>query len=72
MSHVISAVSARVHNVLYNARDKEEGQTLVEYALIIALVSLAAIAALGFLSGRIQNVFSKAGNSLNSINVSGP
>ena len=47
----------------------DSGQTLVEYALIIALVSLAAIAALGFLSGRIQNVFSKAGNSLNSVNV---
>ena len=52
MSHVISAVSARVHNAFYNAREKEEGQTLVEYALIIALVSLAAIAALGFLSGQ--------------------
>ena len=72
MSHVISAVSARVHNAFYNAREKEEGQTLVEYALIIALVSLAAIAALGFLSGRIQNVFSKAGNALNGVCVSAP
>ncbi|MFN0154810.1 MAG: Flp family type IVb pilin [Gaiella sp.] len=62
----------RLQNAFFNAKEKEEGQTLVEYALIIALVSLAAIAALGFLSGRIQNVFSKAGNSLNSINVSGP
>ena len=51
-------------------RDSERGQTLVEYALIIALVSLAAIAALGFLSGKIQGVFSKAGNSLNAIEVS--
>ena len=49
--------------------DSERGQTLVEYALIIALVSLAAIAALGFLSGKIQGVFSKAGNSLNAIEV---
>jgi Flp pilus assembly pilin Flp len=48
-------------------RDKESGQTLVEYALIIALVSLAAIVALGFLSGRINNLFSRAGNSLNTV-----
>ena len=42
----------------------ESGQGLVEYALIIALVAIAAIAALGFLSGRIQDLFSKAGSSL--------
>lgn len=72
MSHLVHAASVRLQNAFFNAKEKEEGQTLVEYALIIALVSLAAIAALGFLSGRIQNVFSKAGNSLNSINVSGP
>ena len=43
------------------------GQGLVEYALIIALVSLAAVAALGFLSGKINNLFSKAGNVLNNV-----
>ena len=48
----------------------EDGQTLVEYALIIALVSLAAIAALGFLSGKIQQVFSKSANTLNNVEVS--
>ena len=51
-------------------RPNDDGQTLVEYALIIALISLAAIAALGFMSGKIQNVFSKSGNSLNAIQVS--
>ncbi len=47
----------------------ERGQTLVEYALIIAVVSLGALAALGFLSGRIQNLFSKAGNSIEAVEV---
>jgi pilus assembly protein Flp/PilA len=47
----------------------ESGQGLVEYALIIALVSLAAIVALGFLSGKINDLFSKAGNSLNGVEV---
>lgn len=35
----------------------EEGQTLVEYALIIALVSITAILALQALSGGINGVF---------------
>jgi pilus assembly protein Flp/PilA len=47
----------------------EQGQGLVEYALILALVSLAAIVALGFLSGKINDLFSKAGNSLNTVQV---
>jgi pilus assembly protein Flp/PilA len=49
---------------------EERGQGLVEYALILALVSLAAIVALGFLSGKINSLFSKTGNSLNTVNVS--
>jgi pilus assembly protein Flp/PilA len=38
-------------------RDEEEGQTLVEYALIIALVSVALVASLNALAGGIDNVF---------------
>ncbi|MDH7568471.1 MAG: Flp family type IVb pilin [Armatimonadota bacterium] len=43
---------------------EEEGQTLVEYALIIALVAVAVIGALTFLRGRISNVYNNAGNTL--------
>jgi Flp pilus assembly pilin Flp len=67
MLEAINSVVVRAQNAWYAARDKESGQTLVEYALIIALVSLAAIVALGFLSGRINNLFSRAGNSLNTV-----
>ncbi|MCU0501854.1 MAG: Flp family type IVb pilin [Anaerolineae bacterium] len=35
----------------------EEGQGLVEYALIIFLVSIAVIATLGILGGQIDGVF---------------
>ena len=38
-------------------RRDEDGQTLVEYALIIALVSVGSILALGALSGSINGVF---------------
>ena len=54
----------RAQNAWFAARDEESGQTLVEYALIIALVAIAAIAALAFLSGKINDLFSNAGSSL--------
>ena len=43
----------------------ERGQTLVEYALIIALVSVALIVALGALTGALNNVFSSITGTLN-------
>jgi Flp pilus assembly pilin Flp len=62
--HLIDHVIARAHNAWFALRDDESGQTLIEYALIITLVSVAAITALGFLSGKIQTMFSTAGSSL--------
>ena len=44
--------------VAWKEAREEEGQTLVEYALIIALVSIALVAALGVLAGSISGVFS--------------
>ena len=51
---IFTMLVARTQNAWFQARDKESGQTLVEYALIISLIALACVAALGFLSGRIQ------------------
>jgi len=64
---VLNTVAVRLQNAWFRARDEESGQGLVEYALIIALVSLAAVAALGFLSGKINTLFSKAGNTLSTV-----
>jgi pilus assembly protein Flp/PilA len=44
----------------------EEGQGLIEYALIVLLISIAVIAVLGLLSGQIQGVFQSIGNTLES------
>lgn len=53
----------RLINMVTDAKD-EEGQTLVEYALIIALVSVTAVAALTALSGGINGVFTFISSTL--------
>ena len=65
----MTGIFVRLQNVWFRARDDESGQGLVEYALIIAIVSLGAIVALGFLSGKINTLFSKAGNTLDTQTV---
>ena len=42
----------------------EEGQGLVEYALIIALVAIVVIAALTLLGGRVNNTYCKVAGNL--------
>jgi Flp pilus assembly pilin Flp len=42
----------------------EDGQGLVEYALIIAVIAITAIAAAIFLRDQISNIFSIVGNNL--------
>jgi pilus assembly protein Flp/PilA len=42
----------------------ERGQGLVEYALIIALVSLVAISALKFLGAKASNTLNNAANAV--------
>ena len=42
----------------------DAGQGLVEYAIIIALVSVVAIATLKILGGRANNALSSASNGL--------
>jgi Flp pilus assembly pilin Flp len=51
-------------NVLLRLWKEEEGQDLIEYALLIVLMSLAAIGSIGGLATAVNNVFSKAAVNL--------
>jgi len=51
----------------YAIARKEKGQGLVEYALIIVLVSIVVIAALTILGPRISNVFNTISGTLGSV-----
>lgn len=43
---------------------QQDGQGLAEYALLLALIALVAVAALTFLGGGVTNALSTVGNSV--------
>jgi Flp pilus assembly pilin Flp len=59
MVQLVTGVQARVYEL-----KNQDGQTLVEYALIIALVSVGLIAALTALRTSIEGVFTAIENAL--------
>ena len=54
----------RVQSTIAALRDREEGQGLTEYALIIASIAILLIVAMLFLSGKIDDLFSATGSSV--------
>ena len=65
MTDVITWLVVRTQNIVANAREREEGQTFVEYALLLAGIAILLIVAIIFLKDRIANSFSNTGSSLN-------
>jgi pilus assembly protein Flp/PilA len=55
----VKSFPIRLYLAFQGLRDEESGQAMVEYALILALVSVAAIAILTTLGGTVSGVFSK-------------
>ena len=45
---------------------QEEGQDLIEYALVVALIAFAAVGTMSTLAGDINKAFTNIGNSLTS------
>ena len=63
MSQLITQLVVRVQCAAAAGRD-EDGQTLVEYALIITAVSIGTMVALGALSGKLNLLFNQIANAL--------
>jgi len=53
-------------NLFVRLWKEQEGQDLTEYALLLVLLSLAAVGALGTLANAINNVFTNAATNLNN------
>jgi Flp pilus assembly pilin Flp len=43
---------------------REEGQTFVEYAMILALIGVVLVTALTFLRGKIEGAYTSIGNAI--------
>jgi Flp pilus assembly pilin Flp len=50
MQHVSQSLYARLVTLF----DREEGQTMAEYGIVLALITLAVVATLGLLGGAIN------------------
>ena len=55
-----------MENFLVRLWREQEGQDLTEYALLLVLLSLAAIATLGTLASAINSVFNQAASNLST------
>ena len=53
-------------NLLVRLWKEQEGQDLTEYALLLVLLSLAAVASLSGLATAINSVFAQAATNLNT------
>jgi pilus assembly protein Flp/PilA len=53
--------------ILANIRGDDEGQGLVEYALILALIAIIAIVALFFMGSQVSDKLSVIGGQLKSV-----
>ena len=53
--------------ILSNLLRDESGQDLIEYALVAALIGLAAVTAVGTVGNDISNVFNSVNTKLSSV-----
>jgi pilus assembly protein Flp/PilA len=58
LQHFVSNLLAHLR------REDEEGQTLVEYGLLLALIAIVVIAALVILGPLVSGIFTTVGQSL--------
>lgn len=54
----------RVYLAVTSAKERQEGQALVEYALLLALIAVVSIGILTTLGGNVSRIFSKVNAKL--------
>ena len=62
---MLRMVISTLHSAL--RRDDEEGQTLVEYGLLLALIAIVVIAALVVLGPVVSAIFDEIGDTLQTV-----
>jgi pilus assembly protein Flp/PilA len=64
MRNIKSTLALAVATLSLPAIEREDGQTLAEYALILALIAVVVIGAVIFLGTQIQSIFDSIGSQL--------
>ena len=64
MSDVLLKTAAVVQTRFAELRNREDGQTMAEYALILAGIAILVLLAVVFLGGEIEELFQETGNSI--------
>ena len=54
-------------NFVKSFSNREEGQDLLEYALLVALIALVAFGAVQMAGGSVNDIFTNISNSLNGV-----
>jgi Flp pilus assembly pilin Flp len=64
MTDALTWLAVRAQNMVAGAREREDGQTFVEYGLLLAGIAILVIVAILFLKDEIKGIFSDTGSSL--------
>ncbi len=60
----MTAIVVYLQNRWAELRDREDGQTMAEYALILGLIAVFVIIMIFFLGGEIRDLFERTGSSV--------
>jgi Flp pilus assembly pilin Flp len=66
----MTALVVYLQNTVARLRDREEGQTMAEYALIIGGIAIVVIAGILILGPAIRDLFQETGSSVESFPAS--
>jgi Flp pilus assembly pilin Flp len=64
MSDFVTAIAVRLHNAVQNLREREEGQGLVEYLTLVALIALGLFVAIIAFRDELGDIFSKISSKI--------
>jgi pilus assembly protein Flp/PilA len=65
--HRLNAEILRAYTALRNRLERQEGQALVEYALILALIAIVSIVVLNLLGVNVSRIFNKVNTALSGV-----
>lgn len=66
MSDILLRPLVRLQIAVVELREREDGQTTTEYAILLGFLAIAIIVALFFLRGVLRDLFSDAASSVSN------